>query len=105
MVQVLKLIIVDPSRSPCEDAIPASLWEQADAAEPVQATESAAAGLGAARRGTEPAAPSLSESERQQMQVGEMLGRNEEGWQRVKAPAEARSEEHTSAHQSLMRIS
>src|SRR3546814_6518327 len=91
MVQVLKLIIVDPSRSPCEDAIPASLWEQADAAEPVQATESAAAGLGAARRGTEPAAPSLSESERQQMQVGEMLGRNEEGWQRVKAKADRKS--------------
>ncbi|WP_431869436.1 hypothetical protein [Allosphingosinicella sp.] len=99
MVQVLKLIIVDPSRSPCEDAIPASLWEQADAAEPVQATESAAAGLGAARRGTEPAAPSLSESERQQMQVGEMLGRNEEGWQRVKAQAEAATKAQQAAQQ------
>ena len=39
--------------------------------------------------GTEPAAPSLSESERQQMQVEEMLGDNEEGWQRIKAQADA----------------
>lgn len=92
MVQVLKLIVVDPSRSPCEDAIPETLWNPTDTAGVAGASEPAAGTLGAAEaaeNGTEPSAAILSESERQQLQVDDMLGRNEEGWQRIKAQADA----------------
>ncbi|WP_380787516.1 hypothetical protein [Sphingomonas sp. R86521] len=37
MAKVLKLIVADPSRSPCEDAIPPALWAAAGGAKPTAA--------------------------------------------------------------------
>jgi hypothetical protein len=85
MAEVLKLILVDPSRSPCEDAIPASTWSpRSTDASPI---DEAASAVAEAARAEEEAA------KRRQQEA-------DARWQKLEAETQQRIAEQRAAQQA-----
>jgi hypothetical protein len=88
MAEVLKLILVDPSRSPCEDAIPATVWSsRAAPASPID--EAAAAVADAARAEEEARKRSQQEADAR--------------WQKLQAETQQRIAEQRAAQEAYER--
>ena len=87
MADVLKLILVDPSRSPCEDAIPASAWSARSAPTAAKSPiDEAAAAVAEAARAEE------EERNRRQQEA-------EARWQRLQTETQQRIAEQRAAQE------
>jgi hypothetical protein len=85
MAEVLKLILVDPGRSPCEDAIPASAWSSRSA--PESPIDEAAAAVAEASRAEE------EEAKRRQQEA-------DARWQKLQAETQERIAQQRAAQEA-----
>ena len=85
VADVLKLILVDPSRSPCEDAIPASVWSSRS--QPSSPIDDAAAAVAEAARAEE------EERKRLQQQA-------DARWQKLQAETQQRIAQQRAAQEA-----
>jgi len=103
MAQVLKLIVTDPSRSPCDDAIPASVWSSAgevdDAGASVAISEDGAADAGASA-----AAAEAARAEAERARLEELNRRADAREAAAKAEAERLAQEQRAYEQRMAEV-